>query len=381
MKRVLIITNRIAQYRAAFFDGLRDRLAENEIKLTVIHGEASPRIATKRDSVDLPWTTKVRNRYWTVGSREVVWQPVLSHARHADLVIVNQAVQYLGNYPLLALRALGFLRLAFWDHPPKVRSQTAIQSSEWLKRRTVRWADWWFVYTEGSAKIVQSMGFPRSRITIVRNAIDTRSLSAERDRQGPEETASLRQALDLGSGPVCLFCGGMYPAKRLDFLLSACEYVHSVLPGFRMLFLGDGPDRSRVITAADLHPWIRWVGPVFDTERVRYFAVSDLLLIPAAVGLVVLDSFAMGVPLVTTNDRSHGPEIEYLQDGINGVIVKNSQDPTVYGKTVVRLLRESSHRSSLAHGAKAAANQYSIEDMVDRFVSGVIAALDSRCSA
>lgn len=33
------------------------------------------------------------------------------------------------------------------------------------------------------------------------------------------------------------------------------------------------------------------------------------------------DSFAMGVPIITTADQNHGPEFSYLIDGYNSVIV------------------------------------------------------------
>ena len=33
--------------------------------------------------------------------------------------------------------------------------------------------DWWFAYTETSREIVETYGFPRQRITVFHNAIDT----------------------------------------------------------------------------------------------------------------------------------------------------------------------------------------------------------------
>ena len=42
-------------------------------------------------------------------------------------------------------------------------------------------------------------------------------------------------------------------------------------------------------------------------------------LLPGAVGLGVLDSFAFDVPLVTVDLPYHGPEIDYVRDGENGV--------------------------------------------------------------
>ena len=94
-----------------------------------------------------------------------------------------------------------------------------------------------------------------------------------------------------------------------------------------MIFVGDGPDGASVRDAASRHEWMHWVGPRFGDERVPYMLLAELSLMPGGVGLGVLDSFALSVPLVTTSVPSQGPEIEYLEDGINGLIVENASSP------------------------------------------------------
>ena len=50
--------------------------------------------------------------------------------------------------------------------------------------------------------------------------------------------------------PVGLYCGSLYPDKRLDLLLAAAEKVHEKHPGFRLVVVGDGPSRPFVTDAA-----------------------------------------------------------------------------------------------------------------------------------
>ena len=93
----------------------------------------------------------------------------------------------------------------------------------------------------------------------------------------------------------------------LKFLLEACALVRAEVPDFEMIFVGSGADAGLVSQAARRHDWIHYVGPKFGRELVPYFMASKLLLMPGLVGLVVLDSFACEVPLVTTNVAYHSP--------------------------------------------------------------------------
>jgi glycosyltransferase involved in cell wall biosynthesis len=96
---------------------------------------------------------------------------------------------------------------------------------------------------------------------------------------------------------------------------------------------------------------------------------------PGGVGLGVLDSFGLRVPLVTTAIPSHGPEIEYLRDGVNGLVVDGASDPSDYAADVVATLRDPELRERLRHGCAQSSAQYTVEAMVDNFADGVRRAL------
>lgn len=140
--------------------------------------------------------------------------------------------------------------------------------------------------------------------------------------------------------------------------------------------MGAGPNDRIVKEAAEKYKWIHYVGAKFDEEKVPYFMLSKLLLMPAAVGLAVLDAFALEVPLVTTDGPFHGPEIEYLVDGVNGVSVQEPDDPVAYAAAVTRLLKDDALRERLVAGCRKSANLYTVEEMVQRFTSGVLRALE-----
>jgi len=59
------------------------------------------------------------------------------------------------------------------------------------------------------------------------------------------------------------------------------------------------------------------------------------------------------------------------------VIVRESNDPSVYAAQVSNLLRNDGAREKLIAGCRAAREKYTIEEMVERFAGGIIRALGS----
>jgi glycosyltransferase involved in cell wall biosynthesis len=92
------------------------------------------------------------------------------------------------------------------------------------------------------------------------------------------------------------------------------------------------------------------------------------------VGLTILDAFALEAPLVTTRLSDHGPEIEYLIQGRNGIMTENSLEAYVAG--AVRVLTSPELRDHLKEGCRESAAHYTLQNMVRNFQRGVHGALE-----
>ena len=142
---------------------------------------------------------------------------------------------------------------------------------------------------------------------------------------------------------------------------------------------GDGDERSRVEAAARTRPWIRCLGRVDDLPaRARLLSFADALLVPGLVGLVALDSFAAGAPLVTTAVDFHSPEIEYVKDGVNGVVAPRPDDAHAYAERALEAMTGERLRERLLRGCREARQVFTLEAMVDRFAGGLHTALGAR---
>ncbi len=87
-----------------------------------------------------------------------------------------------------------------------------------------------------------------------------------------------------------------------------------------MIIFGKGAEESRLRKmAADLN------NVSFhrhdDYQLARALRVSSAVVIPGYVGLAVTHAFAHGVPVLTRLGQMHSPEVEYVEDGVNGLML------------------------------------------------------------
>lgn len=359
-REVTIVQRILPQYRLPLFDQLRADLATDDIRLRLLHGRSDDGAGTKGDERRLDWAEQVSNHVVRLPrGRSVTWQSVARATRESDLVVIEHAAQNLGVWPLILSRRGHASRVALWGHGANLQGGRVTALTEPAKRWASRQADWWFAYTEGSADRVASHGFPRDRITVVNNTVEVHGLSEPpaRDRF------------------TCVYVGALYDLKRIGFLLDAGRHLADLVPGFRLQVLGSGVDRGLVEEAARTAPWLDYRGPTFGDDKAQSLATSALTLMPGLVGLAIVDAFAYGCPLVTTDQPFHSPEVQYLRDGVNGVMLPRDTTPPEYAEAVARLLAAPERLARLREGCARSAEELSMSAMVRRFAEGIRLAL------
>ncbi|WP_380784388.1 glycosyltransferase family 4 protein [Sphingomonas sp. R86520] len=377
MKRptVLFVTAILTHYREAFHVLVRDMLAERGIDYRLVQGTPLPHEAAKADTIQLDWSTTIPSRGIGPGGRALLWQPALLLLPGADLVVVTQENRLLLNYLLQVMPRWLRPRIGFWGHGRNFQARDPQSRAERWKRFWATRCDWWFAYTEESAQHVRSLGFPQERVTVFNNAVDTGALQRAAAALDPVETAALQARLGVAGDSVAIFVGGLYPDKRLDFLVAAADRVRARLPDFALIVVGGGEDREKLDTLAASRPWLIVAGPRFGAEKAALMQMARLFLMPGLLGLGVLDAGVMGLPVVTTRYPWHSPEIAYLRDGETGVVVPEWTSEEAYAEAVVALLLDEDRRAAMAAAARAHAAGFTIEAMARRFADGAVAAL------
>jgi glycosyltransferase involved in cell wall biosynthesis len=371
---VLIVEEYIPEYRQRFFELLEAALASESIRLTVAVGTRPGALAARSDAVtEVPFVRSVPATSISIAGRRLTLRSVARVARSSKLVVVDQALRHLENYPLL-LRGKRGPRVALWGHGAR-HAKSASRFEQLLERRVTRSAHWFFAYTQRGADVVAASGFPRERITVVQNTFDVGELTRLREAVSVDDERRLRDQLDLPAQNVGFYVGALDASKRIGFLMEACSIVASQIPDFALVLAGDGPERGVVEDSLASRPWLRYVGRATAEQKALLGAVSDVLLMPGAVGLVAVDSFALRTPIITTLWPYHGPEVDYLEDRVNARIARNNVGE--FAQAVEEVLRDRDELARLKAECAATSHLYSLENMVANFAGGVVAALET----
>jgi glycosyltransferase involved in cell wall biosynthesis len=366
----VVITQRVLpHYRIPFFIKLQQSLKNDNIDLFLIYGQEQPGTVPRTVELNQSWAIRITNRYIKLPFGGLTWQPCWHTIQDADLVIIEQANRLAINYRLQFLWRNPKHKLAFWGHGTNFQSKNIDSFDNKVKRYLAKKVDWWFAYTDMAVFHLNLAKFPRDKVTVVQNCIDTTDLNNAAQKITHEDLTALRQKLGLTSQHIGLYCGGLYSDKRIDFLLAACDNIKAKVPDFECIIIGDGPDSKKVREATANRDWLHYTGPLFGTERVPYFLLSRVLLMPGLVGLVIIDSFATQLPLFTTYNGIHSPEIAYLENGINGFMTVNTLDD--YVNAVVKGLTDDVYLQHLQQGCALSAEKYTLDNMVNNFATGI----------
>ena len=370
VRKVVVLQHRLLHYRVGLFDALRASCAERDIAFHLVHGQPTASELKKRDVGILDWADAVTNRSINVRGRDVLWQPFPEGHRDAELVVMMQENRLLSNYPWLFWRNGTDAKLGYWGHGRNFQADAPGGLREKWKKMLVGRVDWWFAYTQMTRDILLGDGYPDERITVLDNAIDNEAFQADLDSILDAELPDLRAIVGAGeTAPIGLFCGSIYPDKCIGLMIEAADRIRAAIPDFALVVIGDGPSVGEVKSAAANRPWLHWVGVQKGREKAAWFKLASVVLNPGLVGLHILDSFCAGVPMVTTADARHSPEIAYLEDGVNGLVVKGGAAD--YAAAVVAMLGDRERYAGLRQAALESAGHYTLDNMVGQFCDGI----------
>lgn len=360
-------------YRYPFHAKLREILGARDIDYTVSYCAPYGENLAKRDNVDIGWGSKVPLIRFSAGAH-LQWAP--SEVWRSDLVILQQENRLLLNYPCQLLSLLGLRKVAFYGHGRNFQAPNSESRTERWKRYWATKVDWWFGYTDETRRYIANLGFPEDRITVFNNAVDTTKLATEAAAVGSDDLTRLRRDLGIQGCNVGIYVGGLYAEKRLAFLIEALDLIRRGVPDFEFIMVGGGPELPAMQAAAAVRPWLKVVGPKFGKDKTELMSLAHAFLIPGLVGLAILDAGIMGLPVITTNFPYHSPEIAYLEEGRNGIMVRPWQDVNAYAAAVIGLLSGPPERcAAMSTAAREIASHYTIAAMAERFAGGVVQAL------
>ncbi|TYL53647.1 glycosyltransferase family 4 protein [Agromyces mariniharenae] len=142
-----------------------------------------------------------------------------------------------------------------------------------------------------------------------------------------------------GAAPTVLAIGRMVRVKGFDLLLEGFRAA-SLPQGARLVLGGDGPERRALEASVDrlgLADRVEFLGRLDPDGVARAMAGATLLVVPSRVeafGIVVLEGWRAGLPVVATD---HGGPAEFVSHLRDGYLV-DPEDPVALGRALEELL-------------------------------------------
>jgi glycosyltransferase involved in cell wall biosynthesis len=213
------------------------------------------------------------------------------------------------------------------------------------------------VPTEALAAELAGQGIPGVRV--VGRGVDTLLFNPAR------RSAALRASWQgtADDSLVCLYAGRLAAEKNLDQVLASFRAIQVRQPRARMLWVGDGPARSRLQAE---HPQHLFAGMRQGEDLATHFASADLFLFASLTetyGNVVAEAMASGLAVIAYKSAAAA---ELIADGVNGRALPPG-DADAFTAAAVTLAEDDLLRHTMGRKAYDSLAQHSWAGVVDRF--------------
>jgi glycosyltransferase involved in cell wall biosynthesis len=209
---------------------------------------------------------------------------------------------------------------------------------------------------------IVTAGLPRSRVSLVRNAVE---IPPPLD---PARRAELDRDLGLAGAPVVAIVGRLVSQKAHDRFVVAAKLVARARPAVRFLVVGDGPRKAEIeslVEAGGLADRVHFTGRRLDAREI--IARAQLLVFSSdweGLSIAALEALAAGTPVLSTDVEGMR---ELLADGAGAIVPLD--DGTLLGERLLTLLDDEPERLTMGRaGRELIRRNFSLDEMIDAYV-------------
>ncbi|WJZ17448.1 GDP-mannose-dependent alpha-mannosyltransferase [Corynebacterium guangdongense] len=167
--------------------------------------------------------------------------------------------------------------------------------------------------------------------------------------------------------PLVVYVGRMSLEKNLDRLAPIMRRVRETVPHARLAMVGSGPAIDELKRLMD-PAYTTFTGYMSGADLAGAFAAGDVFAFPSTtetLGLVALESFASGVPVVGA--RAGGIPF-VIDDGETGFLVE-PEDVAGWAGRIAALLTDADRHRAMSLAARAEAERWSWREATETLVS------------
>ena len=175
--------------------------------------------------------------------------------------------------------------------------------------------------SDWTKKRLEALGVPENKITVIPNGIDLKRIHGI-------EPESCKNSVGLeGKIYDIIFAGRLIKEKNVDVLLKAVVLLKADFPDLRCCIVGDGPEKAALVELAkklEVSENVTFAGFQEYGALIGKIKASKVLVLPSSregFGMVVIEAFACGVPVVTVKEKYNAAQ-GLVEDGVDGLVVE-----------------------------------------------------------
>jgi UDP-glucose:(heptosyl)LPS alpha-1,3-glucosyltransferase len=205
-------------------------------------------------------------------------------------------------------------------------------------------------------ELMENYRVPDSDIVVVPNGVDLQEFDP---RNRDAFWNDLRSQYHIGNQEILLlFVGHEFARKGLEVTIRAL----ALLKQHHIKLLVCGSDNvlpfQRLASELAVHQQVIFAGA--QAEVKRYYAAADIFVLPTlheAFGLVITEAMASALPVITSKDA--GAAIDVIEDGKDGLLLSEPQNPEEVAHKIRRLVEDSPFRTKIGMQAREKVAGYS----------------------
>jgi glycosyltransferase involved in cell wall biosynthesis len=225
-------------------------------------------------------------------------------------------------------------------------------------------------------------GAPAQRIFTAPNIVDVDTFFEKSSGYKKRKTV-LKHDLHLDKNTIVLFVGQLVHRKGVRFLIQAFAKLRREREDIMLVLVGDGelkPELNQLVSSENTRDII-FTGWVSEEEKIKYYAVADLFVLPALrdlCPLVLNEAMACCLPVVSTT--AVGCSRDMIIDGENGFIVEPGNFDALY-EVMRRVMRDNELRQKMGEKShEILRTRFTIDIAVSGFFNAIKFACDSGSS-
>jgi len=254
------------------------------------------------------------------------------------------------------------------DRPRVIVSERCVDSwksgwQHWLDRRLWPRTDRMVGNSQSVADFYAGQGIDRERIVVIPNGVSV-----------PPAPATMRSKFLSGLGlpaeaRIALYVGRLAKQKRVQNLLWAAQLLRQSLPEFRLLLVGDGPDRAELEQYArdvEVGKFVQFLGHRPDAASLLHHA--DVFWLASdfeGMSNSIMEAMACGKPCVVSDIPPNRELVLHDQTGYR----INVGDSVGFAQFTSRLLENPDLAQQLGSaGAARMAAEFGVPRMIERHI-------------